>query len=947
MKPEVINSDKTNLSAAIAKVTGDNAANWYQENDRWNGKEASTNGFWTDMQTVLAVAQAVNANNAASQNQVDEAKDNLEVAIAKLIPKTELNATYLYETINAYKQSEDRLSECTPFTVKAYREALAAAEEYLAKLFLGGTILNKAENQAVADKYADDFRTATFNLTTEGGIEKARDWDEYIDGLDKVFTMKENNGKYSEDSWNALVAVRAEIVTHRADHPITTALTNQGADGYRRLAVDYWDAAYGLEEIGNAEISLYFSDDFGMRYPDHAVTSKTAYSDTITLEGEKTLKSLLNQSGLTKLQGFGYSSPYDRDNLLWDGWLVYINGILVRDPGYYAGTAGHSIVLHDADSQADWNDIKLRNGDVVAIARTEAAVKPTYVGNEGVPFSTLVENESFGLLSVEREETSGVKEGEALEIVVSRSASYISDYTGKVIARANMKLAAYGPQNQDGSYPATPIISDGVTNAQGEGEITLYAAGKYLITAFDPRETDSGEGFFPTVTCGARPIEVVIASLSEAEMEQALSDYLTNLDNLLAQYSEAEFGTTLWKQAQSAYYTAKAAIVAADSLAAAQTPLDTAKTTLDSLEEQARTANNTALSEIKWYFDRLPTASQINAHLFTQGDIDRYNKLVELYSAMSDYQKGHLTTAQIAQYQALAIAYGTDGSTLPPTIGYTLTVQCEPATDGDKITASGFYEARPQIREWTPGVDYDEQSLAQPLTYTVYPGDSTAFTVKNSNMDTHEIYKVTWTGADLEYRIGTYSDASFTLSVGDNFSKSTIGRSDITVTVYVREKGNLSLSERKDEAKAELSEKLGSYDSNAYTSENWLALNEEYRKGIAAIEGAADIDAVTQAKDDAIAAMAAIEKRADDDYGSVTVEIYNNTYAGGLGYHTTDAFISASHDLTATDTMMSIIVDALDDNGYGVTGSESYISGVYQDSNDNGQYDAADETLLA
>ena len=110
-----IEADKTKLNDLINSVTGENEKNWHRENDRYNGSEqTSTNGFWKDMKIELAKAETINGQNDAIQDAVDRAADRLQSAIANLIPKTQLNATKLYEAVQAHgNYPEEFLENCT------------------------------------------------------------------------------------------------------------------------------------------------------------------------------------------------------------------------------------------------------------------------------------------------------------------------------------------------------------------------------------------------------------------------------------------------------------------------------------------------------------------------------------------------------------------------------------------------------------------------------------------------------------------------------------------------------------------------------------------------------------------------------------------------------------------------------------------------------------------
>lgn len=93
--------NKTGLEAAItsASAISGSAIKYYTENDRYDGKDTSKNGFWAEFQSTLADAKKTNDSQYASQNQVDKAIETLNAAFAKLIPNSRVNATNLYEKL--------------------------------------------------------------------------------------------------------------------------------------------------------------------------------------------------------------------------------------------------------------------------------------------------------------------------------------------------------------------------------------------------------------------------------------------------------------------------------------------------------------------------------------------------------------------------------------------------------------------------------------------------------------------------------------------------------------------------------------------------------------------------------------------------------------------------------------------------------------------------------
>lgn len=79
---------------------------YYHENDKFNGKTSSANGFWKDMCTALNTAVSVTNDKYVSEDAVKAATDNLTAAIANLIPVSQANTTALYEALPKHPRQQ-------------------------------------------------------------------------------------------------------------------------------------------------------------------------------------------------------------------------------------------------------------------------------------------------------------------------------------------------------------------------------------------------------------------------------------------------------------------------------------------------------------------------------------------------------------------------------------------------------------------------------------------------------------------------------------------------------------------------------------------------------------------------------------------------------------------------------------------------------------------------
>lgn len=140
-EPSLSPEQKKPLSDLLATVADGNNK-YYQSGDRYNGKSADTitdqkSGFWAQFTAdkgPRANAQKV-LETATTEEQINTAVTELKEAIDKLIPASQLNATYLYETLQTYQRSEGDLAQYTKTSGNNFRAARTAAQEYLDSLF--------------------------------------------------------------------------------------------------------------------------------------------------------------------------------------------------------------------------------------------------------------------------------------------------------------------------------------------------------------------------------------------------------------------------------------------------------------------------------------------------------------------------------------------------------------------------------------------------------------------------------------------------------------------------------------------------------------------------------------------------------------------------------------------------------------------------------------------
>ena len=403
IKPTVKETDKTALNAAIASVTGENAAKYFQSDDRWNGNATSENGFWSDMLPKLTAAQTVAADNTASQTEVDTTAAALQAAIDNLIPTTRVNATALYEALNTdwrwnlgnslqegwpentlwEKPSADN---CTSLSWQPYAKAVKDGQALLDKLY---------ENGAPTDENTDTKQEAVDKLAAAADAHKLVNKEAYAAAYDKYMAakpeaeallqqydpakLKEND--YTADSWTAYTDAYAVLKTDMA-YRIVGGTTEdwkmlQGFNGYSA----YNDAGQWTYYIAHIEalknayrqltsatdvtVSFTYINNFSALYPSFGGTSLYTNSSLPLAAGSANLLGAYNAANIeldthddTSLPGYYYANTGDTN----PRFLVFINGSCA---GLYIWSSRNSTLY----PQHALSAVQLHNGDSVKMVR--------------------------------------------------------------------------------------------------------------------------------------------------------------------------------------------------------------------------------------------------------------------------------------------------------------------------------------------------------------------------------------------------------------------------------------------------------------------------------------------------------------------------------------------------------------------------------------------------
>lgn len=982
---------ETTNKAALEKAVADaqnisNGNSYYTENDRYNGKLISKNGFWADFQAQLAKSQSVLDSKKAVQDEIDAAVADLTTAIANLIPADRANTTVLYEAL----RSKYYESSYTAKSWAIYKPARDKAEALMTTMFNaeGNPIDdNKAAAQESIETMAAELETAREALDPRIGSGNTDSLTRVKLNMEAIQYLVK---KYDPDTLTGYTAESVETLrqarTAAMDLADSIDLNDVGQREDNQLVSvlrELRQAIYGLTTTATAQINVKVSvldaNDIYAGYTGELahLHNPNTYTASITLDANASAYDLLNGKSLLTNRNRAAAA------------VVFLNGELVygslgatgsyEDIGSTGGSSTfQAIRLHDKDELTIvWiypKQIKYSSGagtypaslmDIPDYFRYSTVSAPVEV-EAGQPFTVSVTSEA----ALPFHSAAGTR-------AVTGAAVYRSD------AAESAEAAATG---------YVGVNTYAVTDESGRATLTLYNEGYVLLNAF---RTDTDEARY---TVGASVLVHVTAASDMDAVKQQLREELDAVYHD-EQHPESVFTAANWQKVQDAYNTAMAAIDAAKTSGAAGDAQQKAIQTIKGLQSSADSNNKANLVQFRRLLAQLPDdVTKLDATAN-----DTVAQLKTCYEAMTVYQRGQLTGREQKKYDAIAnaelapavsrkLTFKQDYSSVPAAdqaaladmIAY-LQANTRKDDDYDNDPGSGIggnqmakLFAFSTAKSARYGTAYTQITEAASLTRDIYacinPDYAAYFLCRDAALaegKTDGPGVITGKG----WRI---SDASTTMYVPDvnnyNYTR-VLGHMTYMVngTQYAVKSVTVSGLET-------AATKLGAgfYDASLYrgrfptqcnqvipdtflqmttgfddvtvtvtwapvggdaqaakdaaitrlkTVKNGLTgdgVQAAYDAGVKAIQAAATAAEVDKAYQAAVVAM-----RKAADYGKVQVIVENTTYPAEDGAPWDGKLVDEWIDLNADSTMMSCIVAALDKNGFTQTGAENgYISSI-------------------
>ena len=979
--------DKSELEKALAAFP---TSGYYTQNDRYNGRCTSANGFWSDYRKLTAGAWTVYGNENATADEVAKAvkdlqdsSEKIQAAIANLIPADRANTTLLYEALKNTPSSND--DTYTAKSWAAYQTVRDKAEALMATMFNAeGNPID--DNKATANKsietMAAELETARKALDAKSntdGQTVAKLQIEAIRYLAKQYEPDALTG-YTAESIETLRQARAAAVKLADETPLDDLGQNQRYPLTAALR-ELRKAIYGLTTTAASQIKVKVSvldtNDIHHGYTGELayLHNPNTYTASLTLDANASAYDLLSGKNLLKNQ----SSTAEA--------VVFLNGELVY------GDLGDTSKYHDLDYAAGsenstFQAIKLHDKDELTIVwiYPKQVEYSSQVGTYPMFLSDAPDWFRYSTVSAPVE----VEAGQPFTISVNsetalpfHSAAGTRAVTGAAVYRSD---AAESAEAAATGYVGVNTYA--VTDESGKATLTLYNEGYVLLNAF---RTDTDEARY---TVGASVLVHVTAAGDLDAVKQQLREELDAVYND-EQHPESVFTAENWQKVQDAYNTAVAAIDAAKTSGEAGDAQQKAIQTIKGLQSSADSNNKANLAQFRRLLAQLPDdVTKLDATAN-----DTVAQLKTCYEAMTVYQRGQLTGREQKKYDAIANAE------LAPAVSRKLTFRQDyssvPAADqaaladmiaylqnntraDDKYTPEIGGNMQAQLfsfnttRSANYGTAYDRiteaASLTQNIVACVNPDYAAYLLCRDAAISAGKKDGpgvITGTG----WRI---SDASMTMYVPDENSSNTtrvLGHMTYTVNGTQYAVKSVTISGLETDA---TSRNATFYDTSSYRGRfptqcnqvipdtflqmttgfddvtvtvTWAPVGGDaqaakeaaitrlntVKNGLTGdgVQAAYDAGvkaiqaAATAAEVDKAYQAAVVAMRKAADYGKVQVIVENTTYPVEDGAPWDGKLVNEWIDLNADSTMMNCIVAALAKNGFTQTGAENgYISSI-------------------
>ena len=971
---ESIKLDKTALQKIIDSAPVESDNKYYTTDDRYNGSTTSETGFWQEYQAALANANSI-LNKAKSQEEIDAAKATLETAIANLIPKTEANSTALYETVNTtwcWQQGE--LSDttgtpvsadnCTAITWDAYEAAWTAAKTLLDSLYVDGTA-PAAERQPELDaavSAADPHKLVNaelYNTAYENYLSSKAEAEALIEQYDPA---KLSESDYSAETWAAYVSaynVLKDDMAYRIiggtteDYAMLKAFNGYYAYNESGQWTHYpahidalKDARKQLASTKDVTISFTYINNFSAQYEGFRGKGTDLYANASLglTSGNATLGAAFDLAGITvdthndtTLPGLGTSNNGDENPV----FALYVNGSHYGDYRWSA--------------KEKWNNVQLHYGDVVRLVRIPLQMfnSEDSSGYDSSKVSILPASPGFGYYE---NSYAMIHASAPASTTVGDQAAFSATVTGAYAGASgsksaeNITLFISDPSERETLSQPTHRTT-ATTDASGNLEYIFREPGYYTVAMFNVTPDDmTYKSVYGEVTIGEYYSlyagDYAIVHVTEAADINALiakyrSENLAAAKAYYESFHDYDFTTADYRTFTSAYSTLKSN----------QNSATTFKNLMDSFDADyaaLQVAGANALDHAAILASLRKNLSYLPDDLttLTASDKDFVVELQTAYAALNAYQKSLLTANERATLEALAKI---NANELPAVATVNLRLS-ESGTFPHKTDNGNPYYGWPEIK-WVisprpdgsvPNPTWAKETTSMPTSANAGQYVFIRYYLTTTDTQYWPVWSIdggtTWNPAeqqtladlkDNELVYPGYYLISYQIPKNaEDGSTVTFSTKMVSKTDYQRMFETLdeeAIAKLKKAAIAVVESAFNACDKSKYDEAGIAKLEAARNSGKEAINAADTESAIKAARDKAVAAIKAVPEAGktittgETKYnsgtivGTVTVSVENTTYNAAPF---TGTIVSGEYELGTNDSMMTVILKALEIGGY-------------------------------
>ena len=945
---------------AICEAIIADPSDYWTENDRWDGTTYTGERYKHFVQQLDSYKRP-NTSESYYKNALIE-------AYKKLMPKSKVNATCLYEE---YSRVEDT-SKYTDVSVSPYLEALAAVKA----LYAEGAIVNEPyteEKQAEIDRVAAACREAREKLVLKTAYKKAFEYyqknkDEAKKLLELYNPAKYNESDYTAESWQVFVSAWNDLkadVDFVFDEESGSAREYEMLNSFEAHMKALSQKFNMLVSAVDITVSFKYIENMHFRYEVKTAGTDGYYNAAMALKaGETTVMDAVNISGRT-LYTFTSSLAQIKEGMFrseaaLDSKPLY--ALFVND--VYAAT-GH-IGVDNADTNI--GSYQLHNGDRVVLAR----ITPQFIGYEASSgydstawgFSASAKPEgiekSAGLISI-TSVTQNAKVGDSVTIKVNAKTAYPSNL-GKRLNAEGLTLMVSEPSEDN-------VISQNwqkivfATSAMGTVDYVFTEPGYYTVAIVnnkydEPTVTNvygvTTVGTYNTLMIGDfTTVYIAPADDDEALIAEWREKNLAEAKAYFEQFKYYDFDNGYYEDTLVPMYKA---------LVENQKNAKTFKELINSYNSDFAELQSTVnknlrnhkamVEELRGYLRYIPNdLSEMN---YSYSSV--VSAIQRIYGGMNDYEKNLLSDKERTLAEKIMLL---DANNLPTGKKVAIDVQ----KDANIILMDGYgwltsapnenivykifvgYGKSQKYYQWTTGggaASSGNNNGAEPSDkdMTAYPGDRVH--ARRLVVTSDDAYWMvfsydggnTWNlSTKVDGGEGMFS-ADFTMPETDAdtlvFALKMVSKAEYQEMKLNAETPEMALEEAQAAYKAALEEAFAAYDKDRYTAENYTTLRYAKEDGIANINKAKTVTAVVNYFNIALDAMKAVPQKAQV-YVEVKNETFTESYVDDDGNTITPPWtgtlVAKWVNIDEGSTMMTCIVDALE--GHTVMGAESnYISSI-------------------